>query len=170
MADADLLHRGLLASLIVGLGFSAYAALEVLDPALSHACSVNAFLSCTKILTSGHTTFPPGWIPDWAWGIGGFAAMIAVDIPLIRTYDRRLLVAVFVLTILGLALSGVFAYIELVVIRGICPVCVGAYVSDLGAAVFAGLLLRMRLEEEADERASASTEAPRTPMRVDAKD
>jgi uncharacterized membrane protein len=163
VADAALVHRALLACLVAGLAFSAYAALEAANPTLTDVCSVNGYVSCGKVLGSGHTTFPPGSsFPDWAWGVGGFVAMLALDIPLLRTYDKRLLVAVFALALVGLGMAAVFGYIEVAVIGALCPVCIGAYLSDLGAVVSAGVLLRLRAATDA-EAAGARAPAPPPP-------
>ncbi|MGI0150827.1 MAG: hypothetical protein ACREC5_02690 [Thermoplasmata archaeon] len=54
--DARVLHRALLLAILAGLAFSAYAAFEVLNPALQHSCSISAFFSCSAVDRSGHTT------------------------------------------------------------------------------------------------------------------
>lgn len=163
MVDARILHRALLAAIVVGLGFSVYAAFEVADPALTSACSVNSYVSCGAVLNSGDTTFPPGsGVQDWLWGVAGFVALLALDIPLLRSYDPRLLGAVFALSLAGVGLAGAFAYQELVVIRALCPICIGAYLSGVGVLAISGRLLwlRTRRDEESD--------GPVDPRRTDA--
>jgi uncharacterized membrane protein len=159
VVDARVLHRALLASIVVGLAFSAYAAFEVSRPALQDACSVNSFVSCGSVLHSGHTTFPPGTgIEDWWWGVGGFLALLLLDIPLLRTYDIRLLRGVFALSVVGLVLAAIFGYIELFVIGALCPVCLGAYFSGAGAVAASGQLLRMRGRADVEEETTAPTQ------------
>jgi uncharacterized membrane protein len=148
MADARQLHRALLAFIVLGLGFSLYAGFEALDPALSSVCSVNGFVSCGVVLRSGDTTFPPGTpLSDWAWGVAGFVALLALDVPLLRTYSPRLLTAVTGLAAAGVALAVVFAYIELAIIHALCPVCLGAYFSGVGVLACALTLQRIRRAE-----------------------
>jgi uncharacterized membrane protein len=145
MVDARILHRALLAVILLGLALSLYAAFEVTDPALSNACSVNSYVSCGTVLRSGDTTFPPGsGVPDWSWGVGGFLALLALDLPLIRTYDPRLLRGVLLLSACGLALAAIFAYEEVWVIHALCPICLGAYLSGVGVVALSGALVRMR--------------------------
>ncbi len=149
---ANVLHRLLLLAILVGLGFSVFAAFEVLDTALTSACSVNPFLSCGAVASSGDTGFPPprGPIPDYAVGLLGFIALLALDIPLLRTYRGIWLKGVIILATLGLVVSAALAYVELAIIQHLCPVCLGAYLSDAGVLVIAVLLLRLRSREEDD--------------------
>ncbi|MFI5418454.1 MAG: vitamin K epoxide reductase family protein [Candidatus Lutacidiplasmatales archaeon] len=161
MASAQVLHRALLLSLLVGLAFSTYAGFEKYFLSLTQACTFNLVLSCGGVLTSGHTTFPPGSsIEDWYWGVGGFVAMIAIDIPLIRTYDRRLLYALFGLSLAGLALVSVFAYTQAAIIQKVCIICVGSYIADIAVVACAAQLVRLRRrgdqEAEADRTAASA--------------
>ncbi len=142
MADARVLHRLLLAFVVAGLALSLYATAESLDPTLQSSCTVNAFLSCAAVQQSGLTTLGP--VPDWALGVGGFSLLLVIDVFLIRTYEARWLLAVLVVTALGLAIAAVLAYIELAVIHALCPVCLGTYVADLGAFLIAVVLLLLR--------------------------
>ncbi|MCI4330596.1 MAG: vitamin K epoxide reductase family protein [Thermoplasmata archaeon] len=145
MVDARVLHRALLAAILVGLSFSVYAGFEVASPSLANACSVNSFVSCGTVLHSGDTTFPPGsGVEDWYWGVAGFVALLALDLPLLRSYDPRLLQAVFVLSLLGLALAAVFAYVELEIVHALCPICLGAYLSGAAVVALSWTLWRMR--------------------------
>jgi uncharacterized membrane protein len=125
---AETLHALLLLSIIVGLGFALFAYAESVDPALRTACSVDAFFSCSKIDTSGMTTTLG--IQDYSWGIAGFVILLAFDVPLFRTWRRDLLTAVLGVSAIGVALSLYLGYLELVVIQGLCPICLGAYLSN----------------------------------------
>ncbi|MGI0156765.1 MAG: vitamin K epoxide reductase family protein, partial [Thermoplasmata archaeon] len=70
--------------------------------------------------------------------------LLAIDLPLLRTYDPRLLYGVFALSIVGLSIAAYLAYVELALIHALCPICLGAYLSDL-AVFFVGLsLVRLR--------------------------
>ncbi|HEV2449124.1 MAG TPA: vitamin K epoxide reductase family protein [Thermoplasmata archaeon] len=142
MVDARLLHRLLLVCIVVGIGFSSYAAFEVLDPTLQKSCSISPFLSCGAVDQSGHTSIGP--VPDWSIGLLGFLLLLALDLPLLRTFDRRLLYGVVGFSALGLGVAGYLAYVELDIIHALCPICLGAYLSDLAVFVVALVLLRLR--------------------------
>ncbi len=151
--DADRLHRGLLLAIVSGFAFSLYATFEVVNPGLSSACSLSQLFSCGAVARSGLTTFPPGTsIPDWSWGIGGFAAMLGFDIPLFRNYDVRWLWVITILSTVGVGISAYLAYLEVAVIHAICPICLGAYISDIGVLTLAILLLRLRHRVKLEDR------------------
>ncbi|MGC2034250.1 MAG: vitamin K epoxide reductase family protein [Thermoplasmata archaeon] len=163
MVEAPTLHRALLALIVLGLALSIYAALEVWVAGLSSACSVNSVISCSQVLRSGHTSFPPGtFIPDWAWGVGGFLALLVIDVALLQTYDVRLLWAVVVLSALGVVVAVSLGYIEVFVIHAICPVCVSTYAAGVGVFVISAYLLKMRRAADLDLR-SATEPSSGTP-------
>ncbi|MCI4363115.1 MAG: vitamin K epoxide reductase family protein [Thermoplasmata archaeon] len=143
MVDARLLHRLLLVSILAGIGFSLYATAEVLDPALQSSCSVSAFFSCGAVDQSGHTSIGP--LPDWSIGLGGFLVLLALDLPLLATFDARLLGAVLLLSGVGLGVSLYLGYVELDIIHALCPICLGAYLSNASILLLALLLTRLRL-------------------------
>ncbi|HKS59779.1 MAG TPA: vitamin K epoxide reductase family protein [Thermoplasmata archaeon] len=142
MVQAPALHRILLLVLVAGLAVSSYAAFEVLQPALQGVCTVNAFFSCSAVDRSGLTSIGP--VPDWLIGVGGFAAMLLLDVLLVRSYSARLLQAITLLALAGLAVSGYLAYVELGLIHALCPVCVAAYAADAGALAVCLMLWRLR--------------------------
>ncbi len=158
---AETLHALLLLALIVGLGASIFAYAESVDVSLQRDCSVNVFFSCSKVDQSGQTTTLG--LPDYAWGIGGFLAMLALDIPLYVSWRASLLRALAALSGLGVLLSADLTYIELVRIDALCPVCLTAYLSNLLAfLLFVALLHRGRrgtdeLEEELPGRSEGRT-------------
>ena len=147
--DARVLHRLLLVEILAGLAFSAYAAFEVLNPALQGTCSVNGYLSCGKVDQSGWTNLGPA--PDWAVGVGGFLLQLAIDIPLLRSYDSRLLHLLLIVGVAGLVVAAGLAYIELAIIQALCPICLGAYLAEAAVVGLALALVRLR-------RANAPTE------------
>ena len=130
---AETAHQLVLIGLIAGLAFSLFAGYETLNPAAEGVCSLNSYVSCAKIDLSGQTTTLG--IADWIWGVGGFVVMLAIDIPLYRTWKSSLLDLLLVISGLGLLLSIYFAYLELVVIQGLCVICLGAYLSNVVAFV-----------------------------------
>lgn len=140
--DARTLHAILPVAIVVGLGFSIFAAYETVYPAAESACSVSAFVSCSKVDQSAYTT--TFGIPDYWAGIVGFAAMLAVDIPLLRTWKPRWLHGLLVLSGLGVVAAVYLAYVELVLISALCIICTGAYLSNV--VVFAGAFALYRKE------------------------
>ncbi|MFI5412995.1 MAG: vitamin K epoxide reductase family protein [Candidatus Lutacidiplasmatales archaeon] len=153
---AESAHAALLLMIIAGLGLAVFATLETYIPALQSACSVNPFLSCSKVDTSGHTT--TFGIPDWSVGVGGFLFLLALDIPLYRTWRRDLLTGVVVVSFLGLVTSAYFAYVELAIIHALCPVCFSTYVAD--GLVFVLALWLFLAGRGSDRPARDSDDAP----------
>ncbi len=157
MVEAAVLHRLLLFFIVLGIGISSFAALEVVDPALQKGCTINPLFSCQAVDESGRTTVGP--VPDWSIGLGGFVALLLVDLPLIRSYDERYLKAILGLSLIGVVASVYFTYVEVFEIGAICPVCLSAYLANVGVLAVALLLYRMRqhaLETEAGSSDEAS--------------
>lgn len=157
MADAAIWHRTILFFLVVGLILSVYAAVETYDPALRSTCTISPYWSCAKVDSSNYTQVGP--IPDWSIGVGGYLAMLAIDIPLMRSYDGRLLQGLLVLSALGIVMSVYFAYVELVLIDAFCPVCLSTYFANIGVFVPALVLLRKR-SAPVDDGPEAEGRAP----------
>ncbi len=153
MVSAEVLHRATILCLVVGLAFSFYAMAESLTPSLQSTCNVNAWVQCGAVDQSAYSHVGP--VPDYAIGIGGFVAMLVVEVLLLRTYDPRYLQALLGLSFLGVVASVGFGYTEMFLIDPhhfvFCPICLGAYFSNVGVLACALGLLRLRrrgLEEE----------------------
>jgi uncharacterized membrane protein len=135
----------------VGVIVSIFAALEFYDASLRTLCSVNSYLSCGTVDTSGLTNLLD--IPDYLWGIGGFVlilllAALAEQLP----RDRRRAYALLGVTTFGVAIALYFLYVELALIHALCPVCVGAYLMGGIAWVGAiGLVRRVPGAESKDD-------------------
>jgi uncharacterized membrane protein len=158
VADAKVVHRLLLLLILIGLAFSLYATLETLDPALQATCTVNSYLSCQAVDSSSFTHTGP--IPDWAIGVGGFLLLLLLDLALLRTYEARWLNAVTVVAALGVVTAIYLGSIELFLIKAICPICLGAYLSGVAVLLVAIWLRRIRASaepEHAPSRASGET-------------
>jgi uncharacterized membrane protein len=153
---AETLHQIVLAAVIVGLGLSLYAGYETVNAAAANSCSFSVVFSCSKVLLSGKTTTLG--VADWILGALGFAALLAVDLPLYRSWDRRLLGALLGLASGGLVLAIYLATIEVTQIGALCPVCFGTYVAD-GIVLAAGFALYRRARET-DDPPSAPTGPP----------
>jgi len=151
---ADTVHSLIFLALLIGLAFSLFAGYESTNPAAQGICSVNTYVSCAKIDTSGHTTTLG--IEDWLWGVGGFVVMLALDVPLIRTWKRNWLEALTLVSLVGALFSVYLAYLELVVIQGLCLVCLGAYFSNLVVFACALYLVRLGLKDRATPASAPS--------------
>jgi uncharacterized membrane protein len=157
MVNAERLHRLLLIGIIIGLAFSIYASIEVEYPAAQGVCSVNSYISCAAVDTSGHTSIGP--VPDFVVGLAGFLLLLAFDLPLLRTYDVRYLYGVLGLATIGAVVAVGLGSIEVFVIHAVCPICLGAYLSDafvLAMALWIWRLRRSRLPAEDPEPGAAS--------------
>lgn len=133
---AENLHALIPVALGAGLVLSIYAAYETVNPAAQSSCSFTAFFSCGKVVQSGHTT--TFGVEDYWFGIVGFLALIALDVPLYRTWDRKWLKAFLALSSLGVLVALYLFAVETLQIGAICPVCLGTYLANgvaLGAAV-----------------------------------
>jgi uncharacterized membrane protein len=89
------------------------------------SCSLSSLLSCSRVFQSGHTRFLG--LSLWVYGIIWFPLLLAMGIWFARSRGG---VDVF-LALPVLAVGNLFTlylwYLELVVIRAVCPVCVSMY-------------------------------------------
>ncbi|HEY6238413.1 MAG TPA: vitamin K epoxide reductase family protein [Thermoplasmata archaeon] len=137
---AETTHAVILLAIVAGLGFALFAAYETVFPAAEGFCSVSPFFSCAAVDQSSHTTTLG--VQDWAWGIAGFALLLALDVPLYRTWKRSWLVALTLASLAGALFSVYLAYVELGIIGALCPVCLGAYLCNAVVLGFALVLVR----------------------------
>jgi uncharacterized membrane protein len=152
---AESVHAALLIVVIAGLGLAVFSAIESLDPAFQGVCSFSVFFSCAAVDSSGHTT--TFGVQDYAIGIAGFVLLLAVDIPLFRTWRRDLLKAMVGLSALGLGIAAYFAYVELAIIHAFCFVCFSTYVADAVVLILSLLLLRSSSAEVRDAEPADSS-------------
>ena len=153
---AETLHQILLGAILVGLGLSLYAGYEVLNPAAASSCSFFRQFSCAAVLDSQKTsTFG---VSDWIWGTAGFLALLAIDVPLYRTWRRVFLNVLMLVAGLGLVLAAYLAWVEVTQIGSLCPVCVGTYVAD--TIVLVSALMIYRRAESDEEPVAGSASAP----------
>ena len=151
---AESLHALILVALFIGLALAGYAAYETANPAAQGSCSFGSFFSCAKVVNSGHTTTLG--VQDYVYGIVGFIALIALDIPLFRTWERRWLSAFLLLSLLGVAFSAYLFAVETFQIGAICPVCLGTYLSN-GVALAGASMLWWRGRLNPTKQAEASS-------------
>jgi uncharacterized membrane protein len=141
----------------IGLIVSLFAAAEFLDSALGAVCSVNSFVSCGKVATSGLTTTLG--VPDYLWGIGGFVLILVLAaLAEQQPRDRRRAYALLSVTTLGVVLAGYLLYVELVEIHALCLVCATAYVLGGFAWVSAIALARGATRDLGDPDAETDEE------------
>jgi uncharacterized membrane protein len=147
----------------LGLIISLFAAAEFFDAALRQVCSFNSFFSCQLIDQSGRTNTLG--IPDYAWGIGGFVAILALaGISETRSTLRGWSYALLAVTTAGVALSAYLLYVELALIGALCLVCVAAYL--MGGVSWIGAIALARRPPEAsvgtDDEAEEAAEGMET--------
>jgi uncharacterized membrane protein len=132
----------------LGLLVSLFSAAEFYTASLRSVCTINAFVSCSAVDQSGRTSTLE--IPDYAWGIAGFVAlMIVAGLAERRPASAAPAYGLVLLATAGVALSAYFIYVELAEIHALCIVCATA--ETLGVIVWAasiGLALRVRGEPE----------------------
>lgn len=145
---AATVHALVLLGACAGLVAAVYAGYESTHPALQGSCTITAFFSCAAVDQSGYTTVLG--IQDYWVGIGGFLLLLALDIPLYRTWKRPWLLAVTGVSLLGLGFAAYFAYVELALIHAFCLVCFASYVADAVVAAGALYLVRSSTRAEAD--------------------
>ncbi|MFY9717926.1 MAG: vitamin K epoxide reductase family protein [Thermoplasmata archaeon] len=138
----------------LGLVVALFATAEYYDVALRAVCSINAFFSCAAVDSSGKTSTLQ--IPDYAWGVLGFVAILVVGgMAEDRSDDDRWAYGLVVLTTAGVGLSGYLLYVELVEIHALCLVCASDYVlvgiAWLGAIALAVRTRRGTLRDPPDE-------------------
>jgi uncharacterized membrane protein len=160
MADARLLHRLILVFIFVGIAFSLYAGWEA-GAHYYQSCSPNSVVSCAKVDTSQYSNFTVLGVTvyDWQLGLAGFIILLAIDIPFFWTYDARYLPPLIGFALIGLGIAVTFGAIETFLIGAFCPVCLGAYISDIGVLTGALLLWRMHRAQET-ERLQRQAAAP----------
>ncbi|MCI4316928.1 MAG: vitamin K epoxide reductase family protein [Thermoplasmata archaeon] len=100
---AESLHALIPVALVLGLILAGYAAYETTHPAAQASCNFGSVFSCARVVNSGHTTTLG--IEDYLYGIVGFLALLAIDVPLFRTWERRWLNAFLLLSSVGAAFS-----------------------------------------------------------------
>ena len=137
---SETLHAILPLAIVAGLALSLFAAAESLDKALQGFCSVNGYVSCSKVDQSAYTT--TFGIPDYLFGIGGFVVLFALDVQVFRLGRGRWLDALILVSALGVLFSVYFGYLELGVIKALCLVCFGTYLANVATFVTAILLRR----------------------------
>ena len=133
------LRSGVYLAAGAGLIVSIYSAYETAH-AGAGICNINAYISCSAVATSGHTT--TFGIQDYWLGIGGFLLIIAVAAVAEQQRNYATAVALAFVTSLGVAMAAYFLYLEVAVIGALCLVCVAAYLMGVAAWLPSLLILR----------------------------
>lgn len=138
---AETAYALLIVLIFAGFAFAAFATYETFDPSAQQVCSISPYLSCAKIDNSGHTSTLG--VPDWAIGVAGYLVLIVLGLLAARTWKREHLRWLTAVSLLGVLVSVYLAYIELVIIQGLCPVCLGTYLCNAGVLAMGLYLLRL---------------------------
>ena len=111
---------------LIGVAISIYVANEYLT-ANFQSCYINQQFSCEGVFQSGHTSL--FGIPFYVTGLVWFPLIAAVGL-FTTKLGKEPLNAEIILPILmvGNVFTGYLWYLELVVIRIVCPLCVSLYV------------------------------------------
>jgi len=133
--------------LAVGAGVGLYASLVLTqdkirllaDPSYIPSCSINAILSCGRIITTDQASV--FGFPNPLIGIGAFSVLIALGVLTLGgvALPRWVLLGVVIGSALGTVFVSWLAYQSLIVIGALCPWCIVVW----GMTVpIAGLSLR----------------------------
>jgi len=129
----------------LGLIISLFATAEFFDASLRRICSVSSFLSCSAVDNSGLTSTLG--IPDYAWGVGGFAVILLVAGLAERAPQSITRAGVLLaVTTAGIILSAYLLYVEVAEIGALCLVCASAYV--MGVITWLGAIALVRRTPE----------------------
>ena len=119
------LREGIFLSGGIGLIVAIFAAVEFYQASLRSVCSINQFLSCGAVDTSGRTTTLG--IQDYLWGIGGFLVLLLIAVVAERRpRDVRPAYLLALFATGAVALSVYFLYVQLAEIHALCVVCATA--------------------------------------------
>ena len=97
---------------------------------------------CETVAASTYSTVLG--VPVAAYGLGLSLVLVACAVAWWRRADRRPLLAAYGLLLLAVLVVAYLTYLELFVIRSICPWCVSYAVTIVVAWVLAGLALTRR--------------------------
>jgi len=148
----------------LGLIVAIYTYIETVESSLQKYCTINSYVSCGAVATSGKTTVLG--VPDSFIGIGGFVLILALA-ALAERHRKELrwpYLLLFVTTA-GVGFSLYFLYVEVVEINALCPVCLTAWLLGWVAWVATIVLVR-RLRAKARARAAEGTDSPRASSKV----
>jgi len=152
------LRGGIYLTGMIGLLVSIFSAAEFYAASLRSVCTLSQFFSCATVDKSGLTTTLG--IPDYAWGIGGFVALLVVaGLAERRPRDVRPAYFLAFLATCAVGLSAYFIYLQIAVIHAICIVCVTA--EAFGVILWiASLALAARTARKAAQDRSGSVGQP----------
>ncbi len=109
---------------LAGLADAGYALNQHYAPPLDSSCDINATVSCTAVNQSDYSVLLG--IPVAAIGMAGYVLIGAVALTALlkKAWRRWLMPAIAAAGVLALAFSLWLTYVELLVIKAVCPLCV----------------------------------------------
>ncbi len=109
---------------LAGVADAGYSLEQHYAPPFSSSCDVNETISCTAVNQSEYSEF--AGIPVAGIGLAGyiFFAAMAIVLLLRSQAPRLVLPAMRLAALVALAVSLLLTYIEIFVLRAVCPLCV----------------------------------------------
>ena len=130
---------------LAGLADAGYALNQHYAPPLDSSCDINATVSCTAVNQSDYSVLLG--IPVAAIGMAGYVLIGAAALTALlkNAWRRWLMPAIAAAGVIALAFSLWLTYVELFVIKAVCPLCVTSLALVTAITVTASTgLIRMR--------------------------
>ena len=125
-------------------------------------CSASGLVDCARVLSSSYSVIPGTTVPITIPGLGWCAVMAVLALAALRlsSIRRRILVAQFAWSLLGMLTVLYLVYIELVRLHTICAWCTGLHI-----VIFLMLLITIvQLQQaEPETEMQAGRETPKIP-------
>jgi uncharacterized membrane protein len=135
---------------LAGIADSSYALYQHYAPANASACDITETINCTAINQSQYSVLLG--IPVAGLGVAGYLLMAALLAGIMMKMARQITVMRILLAVaLGaLAFSGWLTYVEIFILKALCPLCVTSLVLvvTITIMVFLGLISN---KEEQDQ-------------------
>lgn len=116
---------------VIGLMLWSYLMYEQINQSAWRPCTINATINCDAVI-SGEVAKTLG-IPTPLYGLVGYALILIGAI----TKNKKLVLG---MAIFGLAFCMYIAYVELYVLRTVCPVCIGCQIDMIITFILAMML------------------------------
>jgi uncharacterized membrane protein len=116
-------------------------------------CSAGGFVDCARVLSSSYSVIPgtviPITIPGLAWCVvSAILAIVGLRWALSPSSQRRVTIALFIWTLLGMCTVLYLVYVEIVRLHTICAWCTGLHALILLMFLITLLQLQQPVAEE----------------------